>query len=129
MKYLLDTNVCIDFLKGRNALLVPRIEAAFGNLSISAITFAELVVGSRKSQEPIEDARRVDVFATSIEVLPFDASAARAYGTITRAVGVPRKTFDLLIGAHAVSQDMTLITANEADFADIPGLRVENWVQ
>jgi tRNA(fMet)-specific endonuclease VapC len=125
--YLLDTNVCIDFLTARSVALATRMDAAFGRLAISAVTFAELAVGSRRSENPLEDARRVDAFAASLDVLPFDESAGRVYGTAARALGVRRKSFDLLIGAHALSRDLTLVTSNIADFADIPGLRLENW--
>ena len=125
--YLLDTNVCIDFLTAQSATLAARMNAAFGRLSISAVTFAELAVGSHRSDNPVEDARRVDAFAAGLDVLPFDQAAARTYGTAARALGVRRKSFDLLIGAHALSRDLTLITSNTADFADIPGLRIENW--
>ena len=86
--YLLDTNVCIDFLTAQSATLAARMNAAFGRLSISAVTFAELAVGSHRSDNPVEDARRVDAFAAGLDVLPFDQAAARTYGTAARALGV-----------------------------------------
>ena len=55
--------------------------------------------------------------------LPFDAEAARVYARVP----FRRGKFDRLIGAHALALGLTVITSNEADFADIPGLRVENW--
>lgn len=125
--YLLDTNVCIDFLLGRSQPLRERIGQHFGALAVSAITVAELRVGSRTSSDPRGDERRVDDFVALVGLVPFDDKAANAYGRVVREVGIRRKSFDRLIGAHALSLGLVLVTNNEADFADIPGLRVENW--
>ncbi len=125
--YLLDTNVCIDFLLGRSELLARRVEPAFECLAISAVTLGELLVGSKSSNDPAKDQRRLSVFAATIEVLAFDEQAAIVYGEVVRQIGVKRKSFDRLIGAHALALGRTLVTNNEADFDDIAGLRVENW--
>jgi tRNA(fMet)-specific endonuclease VapC len=62
-------------------------------------------------------------------VLPFDAVAAEAYGLIIAQCGwVRRRDFDRMVAAHAISTHSTLVTNNAADFRDIPGLQVENWV-
>lgn len=64
-----------------------------------------------------------------IPVLPFDAAAAEAYGQIIAQCGWVRgRNFDRMIAAHAISVRSVLVTDNEADFRDIPGLAVENWV-
>lgn len=65
----------------------------------------------------------LDRFLRSFPVLPFDEAAARAY------VRVPfrRGKLDRLIAAHALATDMTLITSNVRDFADVPGLKLEDW--
>lgn len=125
--YLLDTNACIDFLLGRSVALAGRIEQAFGSLHLSAITVAELRVGSRTSSDPKEDDRRVDHFVAALITLPFGTREAMTYADIVRAGGVRRKSFDRLIGAQALAAGLTLITRNDADFADISGLRMENW--
>lgn len=58
-----------------------------------------------------------------VPILPFDVAASRAYAQLP----FKRGKFDRLIGVHALSLGLTIVTANEADFADIPGLKVENW--
>jgi len=64
----------------------------------------------------------------TIPVLAFDATAAETYGRIIAQIGWSRrKDFDRLIGAHALANGCTLVTANGPDFADIPGLSLENW--
>lgn len=94
---------------------------------MSAITFGELSVGAKMSTDPAGDTRRLAMLGRLIPVQSFDRSAAEAYGRIARIAGFRRASFDRLIGAHALSLGLTLITANERDFADIPGLKVENW--
>ncbi|MBV2148739.1 type II toxin-antitoxin system VapC family toxin [Sphingobium sp. AS12] len=127
--YLLDTNVCIDFLLGRSPLLAKRVGRAFGTLALSAITVAELRVGSRTSSDPQGDARRIDSFVAALPVIAFDEAAATTYAQVVRTIGVRRKSFDRLIGAQAVASQRILVTRNEADFADIPGLRIEDWTR
>jgi tRNA(fMet)-specific endonuclease VapC len=126
--YLLDTNTCIDFILARSDRLRTRMRQNLtAGLAISAITLAELKVGSRTSTEPERDLRRLDVFATLVRVHDFGEQAASIYGSLARQVGVKRKSFDRLIGAHALALGLVLVTNNEADFADVPGLKVENW--
>ncbi|WP_238475352.1 type II toxin-antitoxin system VapC family toxin [Sphingomonas cavernae] len=126
--YLLDTNVCIDFARGRSEALRQRMRAALSHgLVMSAITYGELAVGSRDSSDPECDWRKLEKLAEIVSVVPFDETAGEAYGRLGRAVGVRRKSFDRLIAAHALSLELTLVTNNEADFADVPGLNIENW--
>ncbi|WP_404339717.1 type II toxin-antitoxin system VapC family toxin [Sphingomonas sp. MMS12-HWE2-04] len=127
MNFLLDTNACLDFLLARSASLAARVEREFSRLAVSAITAAELRVGNRNSEHPEEDARRVDLFLTTIVAHDFDAAAATAYGEIARQIGFKRSSFDRLIAAHALSLGLILVTRNADDFSDVPGLKLENW--
>ncbi len=127
--YLLDTNACIDFLLGRSDPLARRMGEAFGRLHVSAVTAAELRVGNRTSHEPDRDAKRIDTFLAALSVVPFDADAAVAYARMVRAIGMRRGSFDRLIAAQALASGLTLVTNNERDFADIPGLNIENWTR
>jgi tRNA(fMet)-specific endonuclease VapC len=127
---MLDTNTCIDFAKARSDRLRDRLEQAFeGGLAISAVTLAELRVGAKAPGADPQDERRLDVLIRSLTLLEFDAAAAEAYADIVRKVGVKRRSFDRLIAAHARSRGLLLVTNNERDFADVPGLQVENWAQ
>ncbi len=127
--YLLDTNACIDFLLGRSDPLARRMGEAFGRLHVSAVTAAELRVGNRTSHKPDRDAKRIDTFLAALSVVPFDADAAVAYARMVRAIGMRRGSFDRLIAAQALASGLTLVTNNEKDFADIPGLNIENWTR
>ena len=125
--YLLDTNACIDFLNGRSDQLARRIDAAFGQLTVSTITVGELLVGKKTSSDPDGDERRIRTFVSGVQVAPFDEASAQTYGATIRKIGVQRKSFDRLIGIQAVTLGLTLVTRNTKDFADVPGLVVENW--
>ena len=125
--YLLDTNACIDFVDGRSEKVRLRIDKEFGRLTVSAITIAELMVGSKFSTDPEKDKERVETFLEGVSVAQFDQAAAMVYGDVIRQIGVKRKSFDRLIGVQALSLGLTLVTSNGDDFADVPGLKVENW--
>ena len=65
----------------------------------------------------------IDKVYDIIEPLSFDRHAAQCFG----ALPYRRGKSDRLIAAHALSLGLTLVTNNERDFADVPGLKVENW--
>lgn len=121
MRYLLDANACILLLAGHTNLVTRAADCDEDDLVISAIAFAEVAVGSWKGKKP--GSLALMNMRQRIPVVPFDEEAARVYA------GLPfkRGSYDRLIGAHALALNLTLITANERDFTDIPGLAVENW--
>ena len=93
-----------------------------GSAATSAITYAEVLHGRLSL---IDEVAATERFFGAFPVLPFDAAAARRFTDIP----FKRGRFDHLIAAHALSLDITLVTANIRDFADIPGLRVEDWTR
>jgi tRNA(fMet)-specific endonuclease VapC len=120
--FLLDTNVCIYILQGRIEVLRRRLERQRpGGVVVSAISFAEVMRGVDPADSSRE--RRAERLFAFFPVLPFDVPAGSAY----RNVPFKRGSFDRLIAAHALALDLTLVTNNERDFADVSGLRVENW--
>lgn len=128
--YLLDTNVCIDFGLARSEQLRARIRAQNGlNLGLSAITLAELRYGANRPGVDGADEARLDIFVGVLGVHDFDRAAAERYGALAASTSPRRHSFDLLIAAHALSLNATLVTNNERDFAGIPGLAVENWTR
>ena len=92
-----------------------------GEVAISSISFAEIALGTHLGKPPTPDV--LEAFVSIIPMLHFDEAAARAYAKLP----FKRARFDRLLAAHALSIDAIVVTNNEADFADVPGLRVENW--
>ena len=130
-RYLLDTNMCIYLMKHQPVEVAARFAQCYvGEVVMSAVTMAELEYGVRCSGESQPRNRSaLDQLLEDIPPEPFDQAAARAYGPIRLAARTSnRDALDKLIAAHAVALDATLVTNNEGDFADYPGLRVENWV-
>jgi tRNA(fMet)-specific endonuclease VapC len=131
LKYMLDTNICVYVLKNYPPNLRGRFAHLTNRLCISAITLGELCYGAEKSARRSENLEEVDAFAERIEVLAFSADAARHFGQIRAELertGTRIGSQDLLIGAHARSEGLTLVTNNRREFDRIPGLTVENWV-
>jgi tRNA(fMet)-specific endonuclease VapC len=122
MKYLLDSNIIVYLTMNSNESVVQRAaECDEGDLVTSAIALAEVAYGSLNAKPPAIE--QLKAFVEEVAVLDFDLKASLTYATLP----FRRGSFDRLIAAHALSHDLTLVTHNEKHFADVPGLRVENW--
>ena len=132
MRYLLDTNICIYVIRRRPRQVLARFQrCAVGDIGLSTVTLAELQYGVAKSAFPERNQEALAAFTLPLEILPFDAPAAAAYGPIRATLerqGTPIGAMDLLIAAHAVSLGVILVTNNPREFRRVPGLQVENWV-
>ena len=129
MAYLIDTNIAIHARDGTEAVL-SKLSKHDGEVLLSALSLAELQRGIYRDPNltAIRQAR-LDVLLRAIPVLPFDAAAAIEYGRIIAQCGWVRgRDYDRMIAAHALSRRSILVTNNEADFSDIPGLPIENWM-
>jgi tRNA(fMet)-specific endonuclease VapC len=122
MKYLLDSNIIIAAALAHGDDVRKRLAAGDeGDFVTSAVVYAEVAHGSVRGKPPAFE--RLEVLIEEIPVLPFDYRAAQAY----TALPFRRASYDRLIAAHALSLGLTLVTDNMADFAEMPGLKVENW--
>jgi tRNA(fMet)-specific endonuclease VapC len=124
LSHFLDTNGCIFLLSRAQPALTARVEACRpGSIGISAIVGAELALGfSRAGPAGWTTFSR---FLARFPMLPFDEDAARAYARVP----FRRGKLDRLIAAHTLALDVVLITANDRDFADVPGLKIEDWTK
>jgi tRNA(fMet)-specific endonuclease VapC len=130
-RFMLDTNICIYLMKHQPPQVRARFAECFvGDVVISAITLAELEFGVACSGESLsKNQAALDSLLEDLLVLPFEGSAARAYGPLRAAHRERNKdALDKLIAAHALSLGVTLVTNNEADFRAFEGLQIENWV-
>jgi tRNA(fMet)-specific endonuclease VapC len=122
-RYLIDSDLAIYSMGGApDSVLNRRLAQCFpGEITISAISFAEVALGTWLGKPPRQDV--LDAFVMVIPILPFDEAAAREYAKLP----FKRARFDRLLAAHALALDAIVVTNNEADFDDVPGLTVENW--
>lgn len=131
LRYMLDTNIVIYVLKRRPIEVLSTFNANASRMAISSITLAELMHGAEKSSRVSENLSVIEDFCSRLDVLPYDTKAAQHYGAIRSAlekIGQPIGVNDLHIAGHARSAGLVLVTNNVAEFARVPALEVENWV-
>lgn len=124
IRYLVDTDSAVYATSGAYPVMRARFEGRMpGEIAISAISYAEIAYGTHAGKPPTAEV--LAAFVRAIPIVEFDAAAAREYARLP----FKRARFDRLLAAHALSLGATIITNNEADFADLPGLKVENWTR
>lgn len=126
---MLDTDSVSFALRGEGRVAEMILQHRPSQLCISAITLAELQYGAARRRSARLD-KLIAAFAGSIATLAFDEQCAAAFGRIASDLakaGSPIGDFDVLIAAHAVTRDLTLVTNNRKHFSRVRGLRSENW--
>lgn len=132
MQYLLDTNICIFFLRGKLNLDEVIKTIGLENCYISEITVFELKYGAENSDNPKISHQAVNKFLKGLTVIPIigiveQYAKSKVY---LRNNGTPlHDEFDLIIGVTALENEMTLVTDNTKDFRYIKNLKLENWVR
>ena len=130
MQYLLDTSTCVFFLRGRLNLDELIREKGRENFFISEITVVELRFGAENSDDPTKSHKAVDAFVNGLSIIPIYGSIKRyaKEKVRLRKIGKPmHDEFDLLIGATAIENKLTLVTDNVKDFERLSGIKIENW--
>jgi tRNA(fMet)-specific endonuclease VapC len=133
MEFMLDTNICIYIIKRKPLDVIERFkQTEISRIGVSAITLSELSYGVSKSSKPEQNQVALAQFIAPLEILPYGDDAALDYGILRTHLekqGTSIGSLDMLIAAHALSTDCTLVTNNEKEFVRIPKLKVENWVK
>jgi tRNA(fMet)-specific endonuclease VapC len=130
MQYLLDTNICIYYFKGQFGLKEKIERIGYEQFAISEITIAELVYGAQKSVRVEQNMQTVNSFIQRVTVLPI-FNTFELYGrekARLERLGTPISDFDILIGATAVINRLSVVTRNAREFQRLENLNVENWV-
>jgi tRNA(fMet)-specific endonuclease VapC len=131
MIYLLDTNVCIQFLNSRNTAVQKHLMAlSKEDVALCQIVKAELYYGAYKSLRREANLALLVKFFSQFVSLPFDDAAAETYGRLRAELtrrGTPIGPNDLMIAAIAVTQGLTLVTHNTSEFERVPGLALIDW--
>jgi tRNA(fMet)-specific endonuclease VapC len=130
-QYLLDTNICIFYMKGLHRLDEKLEKVKSDNCFISEITLAELKFGVENSQNQEKNDKALQKFLSEIQVIPiFQAidTYAKEKARLKR-LGKPVDDFDLLIGCTAVAWSFIMVTNNTGHFDRIKGIKIEDWTQ
>ena len=132
MKYLLDTDICIYIINEKPQKILRRFEQyPVHEFGVSSITQAELQYGVAKSTHKKKNQRALNEFLLPLTILPFHGDKlVTCYGDIRARLESKGKTIgplDMLIAAHALSLDVTLITHNTREFSQVSNLKYEDW--
>ncbi len=132
MRYLLDTNICIHAMKYHVAVLRRMRDAGPQAIGLSTIVIAELAYGVARSADTHREKNllALNKFLAGFDALTWPVQAGWLFGAERQRLnvaGTPVGELDLLIGAHALAEDLTLVTNNTREFQRIAGLRLEDW--
>lgn len=133
MKYLLDTNVCVFYLRGKYNMDIAIDKVGWRQCAISEITALELKIGAELSmqRDGIDRMEGLNHFLNAITILPISKAIdmAATEKVRLRMAGTPLDDdFDLLIGCTAAAYNMVLVTENIKDFKNIRDIQIENWI-
>lgn len=133
MKYYLDSNICIFFLRNREGVVAQKIASAGReDIKIPSMVKGELLTGAMKSARREQNIVEVMDFLDNYEIVPFDSEAAEVYGEIKSWLelrGTPIGFNDMIIAATALANNGILVTNNTREFSRIPGLMLDDWTQ
>jgi tRNA(fMet)-specific endonuclease VapC len=132
VKYLLDTDTCVQFLRhGPATPVAARLAAATpGDVVLCSVVVAELLFGALRSRDVARNLADVRAFVAGFQSLDFDGPAAEEYAKVRAdlvAKGTPIGPNDLLIAATALANGLTLVTHNTTEFGRVVGLTLEDW--
>lgn len=132
MIYLLDTNICIEYLRhGNTSPVCAKLAAVLdSDVVICTVVLAELRYGALRSHDPSKNLADVRNFVVRHSSLDFDIASAEECARIRAdlaAKGTPIGPYDLMIAAIALAHGLTLVTHNAAEFSRVVGLSLEDW--
>lgn len=129
--YLLDTNICIYVINNKPIQVFEKFKQfQLGQLAVSSITASELTFGVEKSGSE-KNKQALNKFLMPLDIMPYDEQAIWHYARLRQNLqsrGQTIGSLDMLIAAHALALDVTLVTNNIKEFERVEGLRLENWI-
>jgi tRNA(fMet)-specific endonuclease VapC len=132
MPYLLDTNILSALLRHPSGQIAQRLgrhaadEVCTSIIAASELRFGAVKCGSAKLSTAVEG------LLARLQTMPFESPADRFYAQVRthlETAGTPIGANDMLIAAHTLALDCTLVTDNDREFSRIEGLRIENWLR
>ena len=129
--YLLDTDIAIELLRGRNAHVAEQLASRNRNtIFLSTVTVAELMFGALRSRKPQESIVRCRQFCSAFQLVELDQDAGERSGAIRADLerrGERIGAYDVLIAGIASARGHVLATHNIREFGRVAGLQVEDW--
>ena len=131
--YLLDSDVAIELMRGRNLPVVKKLSSTSRqHVFLSTVTISELLFGAYRSRDPELSMRLCREFWSSFRIVPLDTAAAEEAGRIRadlKGKGQRIGAYNLLIAGIALANEQILVTHNTREFQRIPALPLEDWTE
>ena len=130
MRFLLDTDTCIDLLRGHPRTVRQAERVAPDDCAVSLVTVYELMTGAGKCRSPETERRKIAAFLDLLHPLPFDRQAAERTAAIRvglEQAGVMIGPYDVMLAGQALAANIALVTSNAAEFSRVPGLNIVSW--
>ena len=130
MHYLLDTDTCIDILRGADTVLDRAKDVSPDDCAVSTVTAYELLTGAEKCRSPASERAKVEVFLSNLHELSFDHAAANRTAQIRSDLerrGLMIGPYDVMLAGQALAEGLVLVTSNTDEFRRVKGLRTADW--
>lgn len=130
MRFLLDTDTCIDLLRGVSDVVRNASNVAPDDCAVSAVTVYELFTGVAKCRDPQCENEKVELLLARLHVLPFDAVAGKRTADVRAGLertGIAIGPYDVMLAGQALSMGLALVTSNVGEFQRVTGLRIVDW--
>jgi len=133
MRWMLDTNTCIAIIKRQPDSAIRKLRGkSIGQVGLSSVALGELTYGAEVSARPDQNLQALHEFLLPLDIASYDEACAFRYGQLRAQLkkkGRPLGALDILIAAHALTLEVTLVTHNTAEFSHAAGLRLEDWLE
>lgn len=131
-KYLLDSNICIYFLRGQKGIDTIIEKVGWENCCISQMAYAELLYGAECSKNVVCNKQEVISFCNDISMQSIDDGVVEEYAkqkAILRRKGTPIDDMDILIGCTAIVNNCVMVTENVKHLGKLENITIENWIE
>ena len=130
MRYLLDTDTCIDLLRGNPVVTAKTRSVSPEDCAASTVTTYELMAGAARCREPARELGKVRTLVEAMHEIPFHRRAAERAAEVRRELesqGLMIGAYDVLLAGQALADGLTIVTSNTGEFRRVRGLRIEDW--
>ncbi len=130
MNYLLDTNICVYWMKGDRSIEQRALEIGLETISVSFITISELYYGAYKSRRINENMAAVEKLENKLGIIDSNEEICKNFGKLKVELEKEGKIIDdadVFIASCSLTKDLILVTNNEKHFRRFESLKIENW--
>jgi tRNA(fMet)-specific endonuclease VapC len=129
MSYLIDSDIVIDNLFGQPVAVSLVTDLKRSGIAISVISYMEVREGLAGGRNPQRASQGLKRFLRGTRLLVVNRRIAESASTLRLQLRqqkrqVNERALDILIAATAIEHNLVLVTRNNRDYQDIPGLKL-----